>query len=109
MDGLYRCGQENDPDTRRKVRLDPVSCHVRKDGNALAERMSRMITHMGANIRAYHFLCFQTQLGYRKNDPITLVEVQEVMPMVIKQGWLTPATRDTYDKYWSGGNLHLLH
>ena len=62
----------------------------------------------GANIRAYHFLCFQTQIGYRQNDPITLTEVEEVIPMVIQQGWLTPETRGTYDKYLSGGNLHLI-
>ena len=28
--------------------------------------------------------------------------------MIIQQGWLTPKARDDYDKYLSGGNLHLI-
>ena len=81
---------------------------MRKDEHALTEVMSRTITHMDANIQAYHFLCFQTQLGYRKNAPITLAEVREVIPSVINQGWVNPASRGTCDKYLTGGNMHLL-
>ena len=29
-----------------------------RDENALAQCMSKLITHMGANIRAYHFFVF---------------------------------------------------
>ena len=61
---------------------------------------------MGAHIRAYRFLCFQTQLGYRPNDPITLDEVSEVIPMIIQQGWLKSRPRSDYEEYLSGGNLH---
>ena len=57
--------------------------------NVLAPVMSRMIPHMGAHVRAYYFLCFQSQLGYRKNEPITLEEVREVIPQVIKRKWLS--------------------
>ena len=70
--------------------------------------MSRVIPHMGAHLRAYHFLCFQTQIGYRDNRQITLSEVAEVMPMSIQQGWLKPRPRGDYDKYLAGGNLHLI-
>ena len=105
--GSTDAGDHNDPDHRCRVRLD-LSCHGRKDENALAKLMSRLIPHMGAHIRAYHFLCFQTQIGYRDNEQITLDEVEQVIPMVIQQGWLTPRPRDDYDKYLSGGNLHLI-
>ena len=47
-------------------------------------------------------------MGFRKNEPITLAEVKEVIPLVIKQGWLAPASRETYNKYLSGGNTNLL-
>ena len=80
----------------------------RKDESALAKLMSRIIPHMGAHIRADHFLCFQTQIGYRSNEQITLDEVSEVIPMIIQQGWLNPRPRGDYDKYLSGGNLHLI-
>ena len=97
----------NTPDRRCKARLD-LSCHARRDENALAKLMSRLIPHMGAHIRAYHFLCFQTQIGYRNNEQITLDEVEAVIPMIIQQGWLKPRPRGYYDKYLSGGNLHLI-
>ena len=95
------------PDSRCKARLDLVQ-YARKDENALAKLMSRIIPHMGAHLRAYHFLCFQTQIGYRNNVQITLSEVAEVIPMIIKQGWLKPRPRSDYDKYLMGGNLHLI-
>ena len=79
---------------------------ARKNESSLAKHMSMIIPHMGANIRAYRFLCFQTQLGYRPNNPITLDEVSEVIPMVIEQGWLKPGPRSDYEQYLSGGNLH---
>ena len=82
--------------------------HARKNENSLAKLMSRIIPHMGAHIRANHFLCFQTQLGYRPNEPITLEEVSEVIPMIIQQGWLKPRPRGDYEEYLSGGNLHLI-
>ena len=106
--GATSTSKKNDSDERRRARID--LCHqMRKDENALAELISRMITHMGANIRACHFLCFQTQLGYRKNEPITLAEVKEVIPSVIDQGWVNPASRDTYEKHLaSDGNMHSL-
>ena len=63
-----------DSDRRCRDRMD-LACKDRKDENALARLMSRLIPHMGAHIRAYHFLCFQTQIGYRDNEPITLDEV----------------------------------
>ena len=97
----------NNPDQRCKTRLDLVF-HARRDENALAKLMSKLIPHMGAHIRAYHFLCFQTQIGYRNNEQITLDEVEKVIPMIIKQGWLKPRPRGDYDKYLSGGNLHLI-
>ena len=39
---------------------------MRKDENAPAEVMSRMITHMGANFRAYFFLVFANTIGIQK-------------------------------------------
>ena len=39
----------HDPDTRRRSRID-LSCYERKDENALAQCISKLITHMGANI-----------------------------------------------------------
>ena len=105
--GTTDVGEHNDPGRRCKVRLD-LSCHGSKDENALAKLMSRLIPHMGANIRAYHFLFIQAQIGYRDNEQITLDEVEQVIPMVIQQGWLTPRPRDDYAKYLSGGNLHLI-
>ena len=61
----------NTPDMRCRARMD-LGKHARKDENSLAKLMSRIIPHMGAHLRAYHFLCFQTQLGYRPNEQITL-------------------------------------
>ena len=79
---------------------------MRNNESALVGVMSRMITHMGAHIRANHFLFFQSQLGYRKNEPITLEEVKGVIPQIVKRQWLNPAPRDEiYDKYMRGGNL----
>ena len=99
-------GEEvNTPDLRCRARMD-LGKHARRNENSLARLMSRLIPHMGANIRAYRFLCFQTQLGYRPNDPITLEEVSEVIPMIIQQGWLKPRPRSEYEEYLSGGNLH---
>ena len=95
----------NTPDLRCRARMD-LGKHERKNENSLAKLMSRIITHMGAHIRAYRFLCFQTQLGYRQNDPITLDEVSEVIPMIIQQVWLTPRPRSDYEEYLTGGNLH---
>ena len=97
----------NTPDLRCRTRMD-LGTHARKNENSLAKLMSRMIPHMGAHIRAYHFLCFQTQLGYRNNDKITLDEVSEVIPMIIQQGWVKPRPREAYEKYLTGGNLHLI-
>ena len=97
----------NTPDMRCKARLDLV-CFARKDESAFARIMLRMIPHMGAHIRAYHFLCFQAQIGYRGSEQISLNEVAEVITMVIQQGWLKPGPRSDYDKYLSGGNLHLI-
>ena len=97
----------NTPDLRCRARMD-VGKHARKNENSLAKLMSRIIPHMGAHIRAYHFLCFQTQVGYRPNEPITLEEVSEVIPMIIQQGWLKPSPRGDYEEYLSGGNLHLI-
>ena len=97
----------NNPDMRCKARLD-LACFARKDEGAFAKIMSRMIPHMGAHIRAYHYLCFQAQTGYRGSEQITLDEVAEVITSVIQQGWLKPAPRSDYDKYLSGGNLHLI-
>ena len=54
------------------------------------------------------FLVFSDTDWLQKNDPITLTEVGEVIPMIILQGWLQPVARDKYDKYLSGGNLHLI-
>ena len=93
--------QKNDSDVKCITRSN-LYCHMRRGEDALAEIMSRTVTHMGANLRAYHFLCFQTQLGYRKSEPITLNEVSEVIPSVIEQGWLDPASRGTYSKYLDG-------
>ena len=84
-------GEPNDADRRCRARMD-LSHHQRKNENALAKLMSRLIPHMGAHIRAYHFLCFQTQIGYRDNEQITLDEVEQVIPMMYKQGWLKPQT-----------------
>ena len=99
-------GEEvNTPDLRCRARMD-LGKHARRNENSLARIMSRLMPHMGANIRAYRFLCFQTQLGYRPNDPITLEEVSEVIPMIIQQGWLKPRPRSEYEVYLSGGNLH---
>ena len=84
----------NTPEMRCKARLD-LACWARKDEGAFARIMSRMIPHMGAHIRAYHFLCFQAQLA-------------EVITMVIQQGWFKPGSRSDSDKYLSGGNLHLI-
>ena len=100
-------GSKDDSDQRARSRMD-LACLERSDENVLAEPMSRMIPHMGAHIRAYHFLCFQTQLGHRSNDPITMTEIEEVIPMVIQQGWNKPEKPDDYEKYLSGGNLHLI-
>ena len=61
-----------------------------------------VVAHTGANLRAYHFLCFQTQLGYRENEPITLTAVSDVIPSVIELGWVNPAPRETYSKYLDG-------
>ena len=97
----------NTPDMRCKARLD-LACWARKDEGAFARIMSRMIPHMGAHIRAYHFLCFQAQIGYRGSEQISLDEVAEVIDLVIQQGWFKPAPRSDYDKYLSGGNLHLI-
>ena len=104
-------GDPMDSDRRCRDRMDLAckeSTKDRKDEHALARIMSRLIPHMGAHIRAYHFLCFQTQIGYRDNEQITLNEVAEVIPMIIQQGWLKPRPRGDYDKYLSGGNLHLI-
>ena len=79
----------NSPDLRCRACLE-LAKHARKDENALAKLMSRLIPHMGAHIRAYHFLCFQAQIGYRDNVQIALDEVEEVIPMIIQQGWLKP-------------------
>ena len=99
-------GEEiNTPDLRCRARMH-LGEHARRNENSLAKLMSKIIPHMGANIRAYRFLCFQTQLGYRPNDPITLEEVSEVIPMIIEQGWLKPRPRGDYEEYLSGGNLH---
>ena len=99
-------GEEvNTPDLRCRARME-LGKHARRNENSLAKLMSRIIPHMGAHIRAYRFLCFQTQLGYRPNDPITLDEVSEVIPMIIQQGWLKPRPRSDYEEYLSGGNLH---
>ena len=99
-------GEEvNTPDLRCRARMD-LGKHARKNEQSLARLMSRIIPHMGAHIRAYRFLCFQTQLGYRSNDPIELDEVSEVIPMIIQQGWLKPRPRSDYEEYLSGGNLH---
>ena len=97
----------NNPDMRCKARLD-LACWPRNDEGAFARIMSRMIPHMGAHIRAYHFLCFQAQIGYRGSEQISLNEVAEVITLVLQQGWFKPAPRSDYDKYLSGGNLHLL-
>ena len=97
----------NTPDLRCRARMD-LGKYPRKDENSLAKLMSRIIPHMGAHIRAYHFLCFQTQIGYRDTEKITLNEVSEVIPMIIEQGWLNPRLRGDYDEYLSGGNLHLI-
>ena len=97
----------NSPDLRCRARLE-LGQHPRKDENALAKLMSRLIPHMVVHIRAYHFLCFQTQIGYRDNEQITLDEVAEVIPMIIQQGWLKPKPRGDYHKSLSGGNLHLI-
>ena len=91
----------NTPDFRCRVRMN-VGKHARRNENSLAKLMSRIIPHMGAHIRAYHFLCFQTQLGYRPNEPILLEEVSEVIPMIIQQGWLKPSPRGDYDECLSG-------
>ena len=93
------------PDLRCRARME-LGKHARRNENSLAKLMSKIIPHMGAHIRAYRFLCFQTQLGYRPNDPITLDEVSEVIPMIIEQGWLKPRPRSDYEEYLSGGNLH---
>ena len=70
-------GEEvNTPDLRCRARME-LGQHARRNENSLAKLTSKIIPHMGANIRAYRFLCFQTQLGYRPNDPITLEEVSE--------------------------------
>ena len=95
----------NTPDLRCRARME-LGTHARKNESSLAKHMSKLIPHMGAHIRAYRFLCFQTQLGYRPNDPITLDEVSEVIPMIIEQGWLKPRPRGDYEEYLSGGNLH---
>ena len=79
----------NTPDMRCKARLD-LACLARKDESAFARIMSRMIPHMGAHIRAYHFLCFQAQIGYRGSEQISLNEVAEVITLVIQQGWFKP-------------------
>ena len=42
-------GDPNDADQRCKARLD-LPCHARKNENALAKLMSRLIPHMGAHI-----------------------------------------------------------
>ena len=97
----------NTPDLRCRARME-LGKHARRNENSLAKLMSRIIPHMGAHIRAYRFLCFQTQLGYRPNDPITLDEVSEVIPMIIQQGWLKPRPRGDYEEDLSGGNLHLI-
>ena len=105
--GADQIEQKNESDMRRQARLD-LCHHTRCDENGLARLMSRLITHMGANIRAYHFLCFQKRLGLRENEPIALAEVKELTPMIVEQGWLKAAPRETYEKYLKGGNLHLL-
>ena len=93
------------PDRRCRTRLD-LACYARPDEDELAKPMSKLIPHMGAHIRAYHFLCFQTQLGYRDNVQITLDEVAKVIPMIIEQRRLKPRPRSDYDKYLTGGNLN---
>ena len=97
----------NTPDLRCRARME-LGMHPRKDENSLAKLMSRIIPHMGAHMRAYQFLCFQTQIGHRSNEQITLDEVSEVIPVIIQQGWLNPSPRSDYHEYLSGGNLHLL-
>ena len=57
--GSTNPNEPNDADHRCRTRLD-LTCHSRQGENALAKLMSRLIPHMGAHIRAYHFLCFQT-------------------------------------------------
>ena len=46
-----------DTDARWQARID-LRHHMRRGEDTLAELMSRTVTHVGANLRAYHFLCF---------------------------------------------------
>ena len=98
--GTTNVDDKNDSATRRKVRVD-LRHFMLNNKNALTGVMSRMVTHMGANFRAYRFLCFQTELGCRKNESITLAEVKEVIP----QRWIKPAPREKHAKYLQSGNV----
>ena len=57
--------------------------------------------------RAYLFMCSQTDVGFQKNEPVTMDEVAVIVQSIIEKGWLEPASEDQYNDY-SGGKRNVL-
>ena len=66
----------------------------------LFTHMSILVTQMGANLRAYHFLCNQAISGYRRDEKIDLLEVKELVEKVVEWKWVNPGPYSRYEKYF---------
>ena len=105
----WAANRRNYGESDRRVDREKIGEVLKASEASLFLHVSILVTQMGANLRAYHFLHNQEILGLKKVERITLLEVKEVLDQIVEWKWVNPAPLSQYEKYLpaSGGDLNM--
>ena len=93
--------------TGRRIDRERIGEGLRAAEASLFSHMSILVTQVGANLRAYHFLRNQETLGFRKSEKITILEVKEVVDQILEWKWVSPCKVNEENHKKSANHLNV--